>query len=1488
MYICACAGNKQKPQEYEELSYPKFVDLLIIRDKIVGNLFLLGEIVQGKENIKSIQPTGEISHLKTEPLKSEGELYLGIDAGSTSCDIAVLSSELKLIYSDYRRTMGKPLETINEALETVFKKFNKNKITFAAATGSASRLIASLLEIPYINEVSAQAAAIAYLYPHFPQATVIEMGGQDSKLLFLKTENGRPALSDFALNSACAAGTGSFLDQQAQRLGVNIENEFGKMALAAKSVPTIAGRCSVFAKSDMIHLQQQATPVENIIAGLCLALARNLKSNLGKGREFTKPIIFTGGVAANQGVVNALKEVLDLQAGQLIVPQEHFFTGAIGAVLATRNSSRSEQKINIEKFYNYFNAHSRFDEKAPRREALRKPLFAAPEGKVCAIASNQKEKIDAWIGVDVGSISTNVVVIDKDKNVLSKAYLMTAGRPLEAVKKGLQMAAADVGTTVNICGAATTGSGRYLTGDFIGADVVINEITAQAAGAAVVCPKVDTIFEIGGQDSKFISLKNGVVVDFEMNHACAAGTGSFLEEQAERLGINIKDEFASLAFESKAPIKLGERCTVFMESDLLDYQQQGAQTKDLVAGLAYSIVTNYLNRVVGRRKLGDNICFQGGTAFNKAVWAAFEKILGKAVRVPDHHEVTGALGAAVIAKVRTQGASSFRGFENLVHLKYDVESFVCQHCSNNCEIKKVILPGSEPLFYGSRCDRYNVSRAKKHKKSAAAFEFRNEMLRKFAKIDENGIEPGKKKIGIPMALINWQYLPLFSIFLKNIGFDVIATGPTSRLTAKKGVESVTAEQCFPVKVAFGHIAELIEQQADYIFVPSVVSLENIFKTNKHSKLCPYVQSLPYQARAAFGDKLGKSEILTPVIRLGDGRKPLIKSFTDFASQLKVKKGLAEKAVEAALEAQKEFETSLVLKGEAILSSIGDSGRLCVLIGRPYNSCDAQMNLQLADKLTAMGIDVLPLDMLPLGDARLENTELHGTMYWGLGQKILRGAELIKNDPRLFGVYLSNFSCGPDSFLETFFRGILAEKPSLFLELDEHSADAGLVTRLEAFFDSLSHYSQGQKKNEKIKFEKLEYKDRKLFIPFMSDCSYGMAATFKALGKEAEVMRCSDEEGLILGRRLMSGKECLPCAITAGDMLLTTQREDFDPAKSAFLMPSASGPCRFGLYNCMQKMILQFAGFDNIPIVAPNQDTKFYTEIAQTVGEKSRRLMIDAWTAMVGIDVMRKVLLKVKSRAVDRTAAQAIYDEWLKCWLKSVESNKSLSDKKKIMAEFADKFSQCPKDYSLSKPRIGVVGEIYVRSHPFANNNIIERLEELGADCSLAPLAEWVYYTNYMRMLGAKRKGMYGQYLLNVGQDFIQHKIERILAAPLEKKFGYLAEHDVKSLLKLGEKYIDKSFEGEAILSVSKIIEYHKQGFAGVINVMPFTCMPSTIVSSLIPQLSRDCGNMPILNITFDGTEDVTFATRLEAFYQQCCQRDKALATRTTSTISATS
>ncbi|MGA2092078.1 MAG: acyl-CoA dehydratase activase [Sedimentisphaerales bacterium] len=1458
---------------------------------IVTLLWIAGEIrmEEQKRVVSQSQKAG--AGQGVEPLRGTTGLNIGIDIGSVSSDVVVLDDESRIVLSDYRRTKGKPIETLRGQLKDVFGKINTANVRTIAATGSAARLPAKILGIPFINEVAAQAAAISHLYPQIDKATVIEMGGQDSKLIFLHTVEGVRQVKDFALNTVCAAGTGSFIDQQADRLGINIEDEFGRLALQSKNVPRMAGRCSVFAKSDMIHLQQQATPVNDILAGLCLALARNLKSNLGCGREFLKPIIFTGGVAANAGVVRAIREAFETTDGDFLVPDAHFFTGAIGAILVSKGKSLTNPGVPglIEKIDQYISQQGAALQNAPRRELLTTPVLPPPRNYVHSeLLAQSAEPIEAFLGVDVGSLSTKAVVMDKHKRILAKIYLMTAGRPLDAIHQVMQSIGEQVKNKVKIIGAASTGSGRYLTGDFIGADVVINEITAQATGAAIVNPKVDTIFEIGGQDSKYISLNNGVVVDFEMNHACAAGTGSFLEEQASRLGISIKEEFARLAFASKSPIKLGERCTVFIETDLLSYQQQGASTEDLVAGLSYSIVANYLNRVVGRRKIGDNICFQGGTAFNTAVWAAFEKVVGKPIMVPDHHECTGALGAAAIAAEHINGiaqeigirpASKFKGFANLVNAEYTVESFECEHCSNHCEIKKVKLVHSEPLYYGSRCDRYNLKKKGERKSRFNAFAYRQEKLLEFAGLNRKlKIENRKSQtIGIPMALANWQLLPLFSQFFKEMGFEVILSGRTSKETIRRGVESVTAQPCFPVKVANGHIAALIEKGVDYIFLPSIVSSPANFPENKHNHFCPYVQSFPYQVQSAFGDKLGKSKLLITTLRLGEGERIARKTFEELGRKLGVSKSLVRGAMTKGFEAQRGFDQSLKDKGKEILANVAPNEKLFVLISRPYNGCDDGVSLELPKKFTEAGIEAIPIDMLDFTQAQLGDEKLHGDMYWGYGQKILRAGEIIKRDGRLFAIYLSNFSCGPDSFLMPFFKDIMGDKPCLQLEIDEHSADAGVITRIEAFLESLKNYKPSVQRSAFSEQEKQKTNigKRTLYVPYMSDASYGLAGCLRGYGQSAEVMPMADEPALMAGRAFTTGKECLPCAITAGEMLKVLNREGVKASDAAFFMPSTSGPCRFGMYHCMHDMVLKYAGFEDALMIAPNQDSNFYSELVQSFGGVSlSAFMKSVWTAVVGIDLLQRMILRIRPYAAEPKEAQWVYESCLNRWTMASETRCGFKEMTELMGEIAEEFAKVKINYDVRKPRIGIVGEIYVRNHRFANRDIVGKLEELGAACDLASLAEWIYYTNFTRGKMARRRGQWKNLLTNAVQDFFQHRIEHSLAAPLEKKFGRLAEHKVGHVIDLARPYIDASFEGEAILSIGKIVEYYEDGFGGVVNVMPFTCMPSTIVSTQTRRLSGDCGELPILNLSFDGQEDATLTTRLEAFVEQVAARQK--------------
>lgn len=1414
--------------------------------------------------------------VKRLPVDSRRDIvHVGFDVGSIAAKVAVLDSQGNVVEHYYRRHLGKPVKVILELFEEVFSRHSGKEVASFAGTGTAGRFICNLMGVRFINEISCQAAAVRKLVPS--ARTIIEMGGQDSKLIFLSSDTtDLTGIEDFAMNTACAAGTGSFLDQQASRLGINIEHEFGRLALESKNPPRVAGRCSVFAKSDMIHLQQLATPIHDIVAGLCFGLARNLKSNLGRGKEFAKPIVFCGGVAYNKGVIRALKEVFSASSdGEFIVPPYHMITGAIGAALIARKDwdGKSCVEINLHPLREYLGKERTVGHRLAR---LKRPSAGYPDMKLYADQAFKDlrpgEKLPAYLGVDVGSISTNVVVIDKEGRVLAKAYLMTAGRPLEAVKKGLAEVGKIVADKVEIKGAATTGSGRYLTGDFIGADIVVNEITAQATAAAFIDPKVDTIFEIGGQDSKYISLENGVVVDFEMNHACAAGTGSFLEEQAERLGIDIKTEFSELALNAESPVMLGERCTVFMESDLVNYQQQGARTDDLVAGLCYSIVANYLNRVVGQRKIGERIFFQGGTAFNKGVVAAFEAVTGKTITVPPHHEVTGAIGVALLAKRFMEShpektKSNFRGFD-ISQRKYQIKTFECQRCPNNCEINEVIIEGSDtPLYYGSRCDIYNVRKQEDVGRDIPdLFKERQQLLEKFGRVRRKA-SGQRKTVGIPMALSNYQLLPFWGTLFDELGFEPIISSPSTKKLIRKGVESVLSQPCFPVKVAHGHVLDLLEKKVDYLWLPSVVSMERE-EPNINNQLCPYVQTIPYQISAAIDVELYGVKLLKPYVRFQEGKGELIRCLSVLCDELGVSKDRLKRAVDVAYRAQKAFEQACIRRGKEILDCLGPDDRAIVLISRPYNGCDPGVSLDTPGKLRRLGLLTIPMDFLDLSKVTSQvRYQSKDGMYWKYGQRIIKAAKIVRNDPRLYAVYMSNFSCGPDSFITTFFKDIMRPKPALFLEIDEHSADAGVVTRLEAFIESLKNVDTQRLapiEDKSLQIPKYDCSDRIIYIPWMGDHAYALAAAFRASGQPAEVLPLADQHTIELGRRYTTGKECLPCTITTGDMLKKVLSADCDPDKISFFMPGGSGPCRFGQYNCLHRLVLKEVGKDRIPVVSPTQDKGFYEDFKQFRKDPTKI----AWAGICAIDVLFKALLAIRPYEIIQGSTKEIYDRYVKLICDTIERGGKVSDIYDVMKAASEDFRKIKVDRNVDKPFIGIVGEIYVRSHVFANNYLIDRLEALGARVSLASFSEWLYYTNFTRKRTSLLERDFKEFLVNLLKDYIQKRIEARYAKLFEDIVPHVKEEPIEKILGLAEPYIHDSFEGEAILSVGKTIEYHHQGADGVVNVGPFTCMPSTIVSGVLKKVCDDLGGMPAITLTFDGQGDPTFDTRLEAFVDQ--------------------
>jgi predicted CoA-substrate-specific enzyme activase len=1425
--------------------------------------------------------------------------FVGLDAGSVSVKLAVLDVKGNILETKYVRHKGNPLPVAYELLKNVTRGRAFRETPLLSITGSAGKIIAGAFGIKPVNEVVALSYSTKRLYPEV--RTAIEMGGEDSKLILL--ENG--AIKEFSMNSACAAGTGSFIDQQAERLSLSIE-EFSELSLRSESPPRIAGRCSVFAKSDMIHLQQIATPVEDIVAGLCFAVARNFKGSICKNMELPEPISFQGGVAANKGVVRAFREIFSTE--NIIIPEHFALMPAIGAVLKDIEDG-IENDFDIERL-------KLFIETLKDEEHGHKPLKAisSQQSAISNVGAGFKpaptDSKNAYLGIDIGSISTNLAVIDEGGRLLAKRYLMTAGRPIEAVKKGLDEIGSEVGDRVHICGVGTTGSGRYMIADFVGADIVKNEITAQARAAVEIDPQVDTIFEIGGQDSKYISIRDGIIIDFEMNKACAAGTGSFIEEQAEKLDISVKNEFSEIAFRSEKPCTLGERCTVFMENSLLSKQQRGAAKEDLTAGLAYSIVQNYINRVVGDRAIGKRIFFQGGVAFNKAVVAAFENYLNREIIVPPDHDVTGAIGMAKIAKKHMEDQRSaagaihelplhkspithypspittFKGFD-LSKRDYEIKSFPCKGCDNLCEINRVQVEGEkEPLYYGSRCEKYDVKRKKKidAQNMPDLFAEREELLtrvhdkyRNALCVNSNGSKnnnpspithhPLKIKIGIPRIFFFHDFLPFWSTLLWELGFDVELSANTNRQIINKGVESILAESCFPHKVAHGHIRDLMEKNVDAVFLPSFINF-NFESEAAGSFACPYAQTMPYIAGIAFS----KVRFIKPIINLEYGRQNLVSEIHRSLKPFHITKASIKEALEKAEKAQKEFTSAVSKRGAEVLANIKE--RTIVIIGRAYNAFDSGINLEIPKKLAFLGVFSIPMDYLPLETVDISSK--WSNMYWRSGQNILRAAELIRDDPKLFALYIGNFSCGPDSFIHHFFDETMSNKPFLHIEIDEHSADAGVITRCEAFLDSISGQrsavsDQQTKEQQAIsslpRFRASALNKRTVYIPRMSDHAFGLAAAFEACGIHAEVMGVPDIDTVGIGRQYVSGKECYPCAITTGDMVKKAMSDDFDPDRAAFFMPSGAGPCRFGQYNVFHRMVLDEAGFPEVPIFSPNQDESLYTVLGMVGKEFSKQ----AWKGIIAIDLLMKCLHETRPYEINKGETDYLYQKYLVKISKALKSSNGAMTK--LLDNILHEFSSIKKTDE-KRPLVGIIGEIFVRHNAFANEHIIRKIEALGGEVWLAPVEEWIYYLNYT----ALRKtvtGLRNSFTQKLAEDLLRTVLTRYVQKRTEHKYsktftGFLhtlKEPSTNEILMNASPYLHDSFEGEAVLSMGKAVDYVKRGASGIISAMPFGCMPGTIVSALLKGLKQN-KNVPCLSVAYDGVETTCSGIQLEAFMHQ--------------------
>lgn len=962
---------------------------------------------------------------------------LGLDIGSSSIKLVLMDEHHHIIRQEQAPHFGRIQECLGKMLLTI-------KADHVLLTGANA---AQLVEKSAImGDITCIHAGMGVMAP--AAESVIEIGAQSARYI---TDLKGETPPRFAVNERCAGGTGSFFEDQMHRLGLPL-SRYSSCVAEAGSVPRLSGRCSVFAKTDIIHCQQEGVPTADILLGLCYATVRNLKSSIIKNLPLRKPIALAGGLVQNAGVIRALKDVFELSEDELIVSGELLYAQAAGAAVLA-----AEQGISWECFTQQLNAakHS----SAPRLAALAANEKSFAHDPSCCPPSHQQ---DCYLGIDVGSTSINVVLINDAGDLLDFKYLRSQGKAQQVVAEALLSIEQRLGDKVHIKRVGLTGSGRYLMGKFVGADVVKDEITAQGAAALAVDPLADTVFEIGGQDSKYIQLKDGRVCDFQMNKICAAGTGSFIEEQAARLNIPLS-QYGELALAATSPVNLGERCTVFIESNITQCLSKGVELPDILAGLCHSVIQNYLVKVVDKKPVGERILLQGGVCYNPAVVAAFQAHFGDSVRVSPYFSISGAYGVALLAaREQSNVPSKFKGFEL-------------------CAGEQEEIP--QPI---------------------SAIAASTSFVR----------DPAKKLLGVPRVLSLEKFYPLITQQYEAQGYQVIMSPPSNEDIIAKSQEHAQVESCFSIKLIHGHMAWLAEQKVDAIFMPSL-------HTTK-----PSPEGEPKHYGCVFMQSAGK--LIFESMKLADKGIALINPRIDFneASPL-----LPQKK-----------------KPQTRPRPASDESPALVLLTRSYGISDPVLNAGIPDELKARGCRVITMKDLPI-DAP------EGKFCWSFAQQILAAARYIAQHPNLHAVYLTTHCCGPDGMLSHLVAAEMGNKPYLQIEVDEHASKVGIITRIEAFLNSLQE-PQTERIHTPPRYAiKAPSLDEPLFIPNLYPYSQLIQVALNKCGLQVELLPEASEASMQRGRAITTGKEYLSFSAMAGDVLLHAESS---PAPAQIWLPLSRG------------------------------------------------------------------------------------------------------------------------------------------------------------------------------------------------------------------------------------------------------------------------------------------------------------------------------------------
>lgn len=1299
---------------------------------------------------------------------------------------------------------------------------------------------------------------------------IVSLGGE-TLMVYVLDDQGR--IKDIHTGNKCASGTGEFFLQQLRRMDVSLE-EAARWAVDT-SPYAVSGRCSVFCKSDCTHATNSGVPRARVTAGLCQMMAAKVLQLLK--RVPSGPIMLVGGSTRNQMLIHYLKAA----TGPLVVsPQATCFEALGVALWASRNAPRPFPGMGDAELFR----------RSTGSLALLAPLngFTGQVSFKTRTPDTVRKGDRCLLGLDVGSTTTKAVLIrGSDKLQLASVYLRTNGDPVGAARRCYrellnQIRAHVEPAEIEISALGVCGSGRQIAGLHAMSAAVFNEITAHARAAVFFDPEVDTLFEIGGQDAKYTFISNGVPSDYAMNEACSAGTGSFLEESAwESLGIALTD-IAAIAMEATAPPNFSDQCAAFISSDIKNAIHENISQTDIVAGLVYAVCTNYTQRVKGNRPVGEKIFMQGGVCYNRAVPLAMAALTGKPIIVPPDPGLMGAFGAALEAEERLAiGSLRPQSFDLVALAAREVTykaPFICKgdasNCDRRCEIARIQVDG-ETYPFGGACNRwYNRRRRLKVDSGAIDMVQRRETLI----FDTFGVPANTQKhpavdrpltVGINRSFLTHSYYPLYSHFFQALGFSpVLPSAPSP-----EGIARRNASFCYPCELAHGFFDTLLDMKPapDLLFMPHFKAVPTL-TDQPHSQVCPIVQGEPYYLKATFRKKLTLRKaqgmrVLTPLLDLTAGIATAEAPLTAMAKSLGIHKKQARAAFTHALERQIAWAAEMRRLGQKLLAELAEDPEqiAVVILSRPYNGCASEAHMGIPHKFASRGIRVLPLDCLYPAPEDAPSEDEPGHMYWGMGQRLMRVAAIIRRHPQLFATYVSNFSCGPDSFLMGYVREQMGRKPTLTLELDSHTADAGLETRIEAFLDIIAGYrrtivgyrqtvatgpkalpvpafrpaqttaGQGVSKlavaTSAGEVLALENPRVSVLVPSMGKLgSEALAAAFRSTGADARALPPADEAVLLQGRGNTSCKECLPLTLTTGSLLTYLGNGRRSDEVVVYFMPTGDGPCRFGQYRVFMEGLVRKRQLRDVALMSFSSENG-YNDLAPRF---HRRL----WWAMVVSDAMEDVRSMLLANAVDEQRALTGFDVQWESILNALAQGewKALT---RALDTAAAALGALPLKRAVNEvPTIALTGEIFVRRDGLSRQHLTERLAAKGFATRCAPVSEWGHYTHYLHRLGVTEKGQVLRRRVRIAlKHLVMHYDEkrlrrRVAASGLIPARGV----DTKAVLKAGSAHLSPHLSGEAILTVGGSLHDIVTEVCGTIAIGPFGCMPNRISEAILTEV----------------------------------------------------